>query len=85
LDIRLADRDNGGMRKRRDNWQVHLRCPDCGAVGEAYVSEDDHPYAPQTGTLRVDRVSDGFRARTLGRTMRTTKFECVRCGVVTQR
>jgi predicted RNA-binding Zn-ribbon protein involved in translation (DUF1610 family) len=84
LDIRLAHGDNGGMATR-DNWQVHLSCPACGAVGEADVSEDVHSSAPQTGTLRVDRVSDGFTTRTLGSTMRTTKFECVRCGMVTQR
>jgi len=69
----------------RDNWQVHLSCPACGAIGEADVSEDDHPYAALTGTLTVDRVSDGFRTRTLGSSMRTTKFECVRCRVVTER
>jgi predicted RNA-binding Zn-ribbon protein involved in translation (DUF1610 family) len=84
LDIRLADGDTGGMTTR-DNWQVHLNCPACGAVGKAEVSEDDHPHAPLTGTLTVDRVSDGFRTRTLGSTMRTTKFECVRCGMLTQR
>jgi len=69
----------------RDNWQVHLSCPACGAIGEADVSEAVHSSAPQTNTLQVDRVSDGFRTRTLGSTMRTTKFECVRCGMVTQR
>jgi len=69
----------------RDNWQVHLNCPSCGAIGAADVSEDVHPYVPLTRTLTVDRVSDGFRTRTLGSTMRTTKFECARCGVVTQR
>jgi predicted RNA-binding Zn-ribbon protein involved in translation (DUF1610 family) len=74
----------GGVTTR-DTWQVHLSCPACGAIGEAEVSEDNHPYALQTGTLTVDRVSDGFRTRTLGGTMRTTKFECVRCGMVTQR
>jgi predicted RNA-binding Zn-ribbon protein involved in translation (DUF1610 family) len=74
----------GGMTTR-DNWKVHLNCPACGAVGEADVSEDDQPDAPLTGTLTVDRVSDGFRTRTLGSSMRTTKFECVRCGMVTQR
>jgi predicted RNA-binding Zn-ribbon protein involved in translation (DUF1610 family) len=69
----------------RDSWKVHLNCPACGAVGEAMVSEDDHPYTPQTGTLTVDRVSDGFRTRTLGSSMRNTKFECIGCGMVTQR
>ncbi len=69
----------------RDSWKVHLSCPACGAIGEADVSEDDHPYAPQTGTLTIDRVSDGFRIRAVGRTMRATKFECIRCGIVTQR
>jgi predicted RNA-binding Zn-ribbon protein involved in translation (DUF1610 family) len=84
LDIRFAGGDIGGMTTR-DNWQVHLSCPACGAIGEADVSEAVHSSAPQTNTLQVDRVSDGFRTRTLGSTMRTTKFECVRCGVVTQR
>jgi hypothetical protein len=69
----------------RDNWQVHLSCPICGAVGEAQVSEDDQPFARRTGTLSVDRVSDGFRTVAVGSTMRTTKFECIRCGVPTQR
>jgi predicted RNA-binding Zn-ribbon protein involved in translation (DUF1610 family) len=69
----------------RDSWKVHLNCPACGVVGEADVSEDAQPLTPQTGTLTVDRVSDGFRTRTLGSSMRTTKFECVRCGMVTQR
>jgi len=55
------------------------------SVGEADVSEDDHPYASQTGTLTVDRISDGFRTRTLGSSMRNTKFECIGCGMVTQR
>jgi hypothetical protein len=74
-----------GDMTTRDSWQVHLRCPGCGAVGEADVSEDEHPYASPTGTLTVDRVSDGFRTRTLGNSMRTTKFECIGCGVPTQR
>jgi predicted RNA-binding Zn-ribbon protein involved in translation (DUF1610 family) len=69
----------------RDNWQVHLRCPTCGAVGTAEVSEDEQLRLRPTGTLRVDRMSDGFRTRTLGATMRTTEFECIRCGVLTQR
>ena len=69
----------------RDSWKVHLSCPTCGTVGEADVSEDDLPHAPQTGRLTVDRVSHGFRTRTLGYTMRTTKFECILCGAVTQR
>jgi hypothetical protein len=69
----------------RDSWQVHLRCPVCDAVGEADVSENAHPLAPPTGTFRVDRVPDGFRTRKLGFTMRTTEFECIQCGVLTQR
>jgi hypothetical protein len=69
----------------RDSWKVHLNCPACGVVGEADVSEDAYPFAAQTGTLTVDRVSDGFKTRTLGSSMRTTKFECIRCGMVTQR
>ena len=69
----------------RDNWQVHLNCPVCGAIGEAEVSEDDQPFARVTGTLSVERVSDGFRIVAVGSTMRTTKFACIRCNVLTER
>ncbi len=69
----------------RDIWKVHLSCPACGAIGEAEVSEDAHPLMARSGTLAIELVSNGFRARAVGATMRTTKFECVRCRVVTQR
>jgi hypothetical protein len=69
----------------RDSWKVNLRCPTCGAVGEADVSDDDHPFTPQTGTFSVDRLPAGFRMRRLGGSMRTTQFECAGCGVLTQR
>jgi hypothetical protein len=68
----------------RDKWNVDLKCPDCGASGTAEVSEDDNLIQP-AGTLRVDRLSAGFRLRSFGGTMRTTQFECVSCGVLTQR
>jgi predicted RNA-binding Zn-ribbon protein involved in translation (DUF1610 family) len=82
--IRLATRHIGDMTVR-DSWQVHLRCPACGVVGEAEVSEDAQPFMPPAGTFRVDRVPDGFRIRKLGVTMRTTQFECIQCGALTQR
>jgi hypothetical protein len=69
----------------RDRWEVDLRCPVCGVSGAAVVSEVDDPPVRSSGTLRVDRLPDGFRLRALGDTMRATKFECVRCGVLTQR
>jgi hypothetical protein len=77
-------RDISGMITR-DSWALDLRCPACGANGTAWVSEDDHPLMPSKGALRVDRLPDGFRVRRLGDTMRTTKFECIRCRVLTQR
>ena len=69
----------------RDSWTVDLRCPDCGARGAAKVSEDDHRLMPSNGTLRVDKLPAGFRVRSLGNTMSTTKFECIPCGILTQR
>jgi|SRR5271165_1138978 hypothetical protein len=69
----------------RESWTVDLRCPACGANGAAQVSEDDHPLMPSRGALRVDSLPDGFRVRRPGNTMRTTQFECIRCGMVTQR
>jgi hypothetical protein len=67
----------------RDNWIVDLRCPACGANGAAEVSEDERPIAMSEGTLRVDKLPDGFRVRNLGSTMLTTKFECVLCRELT--
>jgi hypothetical protein len=84
LDIRLADGDTGGGTTR-DNWQVHLSWPACGAIGEADVSQDVRSSASQTDTLQVSRVSDDFTTRTLGSTMRTARFGCVRRGMVTER
>jgi predicted RNA-binding Zn-ribbon protein involved in translation (DUF1610 family) len=69
----------------RDNWTVHLRCPACGANGTADVSEDDHPLMPSKGAIRIDKLSVGFGVRNLGDTMRTTQFECIPCGMLTQR
>jgi hypothetical protein len=45
---------------------------------------DDDPLRPR-GTLKVNKLPEGFRVKQFGTTMRTTKFECVRCGVLTQR
>ena len=69
----------------RDSWTIDLKCPACGANGAAQVSEDEHSLMPSKGALKVDWLPAGFRVRTLGKTMRTTKFECIRCGVLTQR
>jgi predicted RNA-binding Zn-ribbon protein involved in translation (DUF1610 family) len=69
----------------RESWTVDLRCPTCGTAGEAVVSADEHPFMQAAGTLRVDRMPDGFRVRKLGDRMRTTQFECSRCGGLTQR
>jgi hypothetical protein len=69
----------------RETWTVDLRCPACGANGAAQVSEDDHPLMPSRGALSMETLPDGFRVRRLGKTMRTTQFECIRCGMVTQR
>jgi hypothetical protein len=74
----------GGMTER-DSWKVALRCPACGAVGDAEVSDDDRLTVSLTGNFSVDRVPEGFRLRRLGGSMRTTQFECAGCGVQTQR
>jgi hypothetical protein len=74
-----------GMEKR-ESWNVDLRCPTCGTAGEASVSAEDNDYFPQlAGTLRVDRMPDGFRVRKLGQTMRATQFECIACSGPTAR
>ena len=70
-----------------DTWDIELKCPTCGASGLAEVSDytpDVDPLRPR-GTLKVNKLPEGFRVRQFGTTMRTTKFECVRCGVLTQR
>lgn len=69
----------------RYEWEVYLRCPVCRASGTALVSDVDHPPTSTCGTLQVEQLPAGFRLARLGETMRATKFECVKCGVQTQR
>jgi hypothetical protein len=40
---------------------------------------------PSKGAIRIDKLSVGFGVRNLGDTMRTTQFECIPCGMLTQR
>ena len=76
----------GGTRPHRVPEQRHNRgFPICGARGAAQVSEEVDRLMPSKGALRVESLPEGFRMRRLGKTMRTTKFECIRCGVLTRR
>lgn len=63
----------------RDRWTQQLKCPTCGKVGAADVSENDHAYAPPE--RRIDKLSDGFRERPA---RNITKYEivCSDCEVV---
>jgi hypothetical protein len=40
---------------------------------------------PRIGGFGLLKVPDGFEVRTRGATIGTTRFECVRCGVLTER
>lgn len=74
-----------GAMVKRESWTLALRCPTCATAGDAVVSADEHSSMQAAGTLRVDRMPDGFRVRKLGDTMRTTQFECVKCGGLARR
>jgi hypothetical protein len=43
----------------RDRFEVEMKCPKCGAVGVAQVSENDYPFMGNPG-FNVDVVPDGF-------------------------
>lgn len=64
----------------RDRWSRDLKCPQCGSVGKVDFSEDDHPYM-KSGSLEAD-VSGSFKLQSIGPTSTTTKFACLKCGIV---
>ncbi len=64
----------------RDRWDFELRCPKCGAVGRAYVSEDDHPWM-RDPNFRVDEIDGEFQIKRLGSTGAATTYECKVCKV----
>ena len=63
----------------KDRYSITLKCPYCGSVGSADISENDHPYAPPE--TRVVAVHGGFRVTKDGGTITSTLFACTLCGV----
>jgi hypothetical protein len=44
----------------REQWSADFSCSDCGSVGTAVISEEDHPYETGEVGRRVLFCSPGF-------------------------
>jgi len=65
----------------RDEYRWSLKCPVCGAVGIACVSEDALP-EPGNINFRVDQVSDRFCLIRSGSSAIETEIICTKCKTV---
>jgi hypothetical protein len=63
----------------RDQWTADFSCSDCGSVGVAVVSEEDHPYETGNVGRRILFCSPGFEIlpREIGST--DTRIGCATC------
>jgi hypothetical protein len=63
----------------REQWTADFSCSDCGSVGTAVVSEEDHPNETGAVGRRVLFCSPGFEVlpRALGSS--DTRIGCARC------
>jgi hypothetical protein len=64
----------------RDRFELTLRCPKCGATGEAKVSEDDYPFM-RSPHFRVDEAPEGFDIVKTANVRAQTEAIHIGCGV----
>jgi hypothetical protein len=62
----------------RNRFELDIHCPNCGASGEACVSEHDDP-AMADPAFRVDEYPDGFSEQKRSAWRQQTLVQC-RCG-----
>jgi hypothetical protein len=63
----------------REQWTAELSCSDCGSVGTAVVSEEDHPYETGDVGRRVLFCSPGFQILPRAAGSADTRIECATC------
>ncbi len=64
----------------RDRWSYEVKCPQCGTVGKADVSENDYPFMRKVDHT-VDHLTEGFEVLQAGDTASATLIGCQACKV----
>ena len=64
----------------RNQFDLDIRCPGCGAAGDALVSENDGP-DPRGAAFRVEEYPPGFYEERRSASRQETLVAC-RCGQV---
>jgi hypothetical protein len=70
----------GTAMAERNRFELDILCPNCGAHGEALVSENGDPDMPRPG-FRVDRYPHGFSEEKPSVRRHDTTVQC-KCGQV---
>ncbi len=65
---------------QRDSYRVDLKCPVCGFLGTAQVSEEDYPFTDDR-RFSVDDVTPGFRVQNAGGAVSEMEIDCSECNV----
>ena len=65
---------------QRDNYRVDLKCPNCGRLGVADVSEEDYPFTDNR-RFSVDEVTPGFSVLNVGSAVTEMEIACSECNV----
>jgi hypothetical protein len=65
---------------QRDSYRVDLKCPSCGRLGTAVVSEEDYPFTDNR-RFSVDDVTLGFRVQNAGGAVSEMEIDCSECNV----
>ena len=47
----------------KDRWDIEFKCPECGKIGKADLSQEDGWAFMRDQSTSVDSVSDGFSYR----------------------
>ncbi len=59
----------------KDRYSQNIKCKECGATGEVFLSENDHRYAPPE--TKIDKIQGDFTV-TLG-SFNKLKVRCKNC------
>ena len=66
----------------REPYDAKLECPNCGAKGEAKLSEASNPVHDPNPRREVEELPDGFEWVTGGTWAQGPSFSCKNCGTI---
>jgi len=65
---------------QRASYRIDLKCPHCGLLGAAVVSEEDYPFTDNR-RFSVDDVTPGFSMQNAGSVVTEMEIACSACNV----